>query len=152
VGQRGGGLDWREWPGRAELELDDVVEVPADDVDPLEHLAERDGEQAAGGRAGPAASERARRERAAVQQPPPALQPVEVPVQVHRRARRRLQLPRRRVRAVQVLLASRQAPVQPGYRALRPIHRKVVNDPSSQRTKSRGSIRGQAATHQKLDL
>ena len=79
VRQRGRGLDGRQRPRRAELELDDVVQVPADHVDALEHLAERDGEEAAGGRAGAAAAERPRREGAAVHEAPPALQPVEVP-------------------------------------------------------------------------
>lgn len=101
----------------AELQLHDVVEVAAHHVDPLEHLAERDGEEAAGGRARAAAAERPRRERAAVQQPPPALQLIEVPAEVDGAPRRRLQLPRRRVRAVQVLLARCQATVQPGHRA-----------------------------------
>lgn len=83
-------------------------------------LAEGDGEEAAGGRAGAAAAERPRREGAAVDQPPPPLQLVEVLGEVHGGRRRRLELPRRRVRPVQVLLARREAPVQPGDRALRP--------------------------------
>jgi len=111
VRQRGRGLERRQRPRRAELELDDVVEVPAHHVDALEHLAERDGEEAAGGRARAAAAERPRREGAAVHEAPPALQPVEVPAQVHGPAAGLLELPRRRVRAVQVLLARRQAAV-----------------------------------------
>jgi hypothetical protein len=96
---------------RAELQLHYVVEVAAHHVDTLEHLAERDGEEATGGRARAAAAEHSLRERAAVQQPPPTLQLVEVrvPAEVDGAPRRRLQLPRRHVRAVQVLLARCQA-------------------------------------------
>jgi len=61
VRQRGRGLERRQRPRRAELQLHDVVEVVAHHVDPLEHLAERDGEEATGGRAGAAAAERPRR-------------------------------------------------------------------------------------------
>jgi hypothetical protein len=129
VRQRRRGLERRQRPRRAELQLHDVVEVAAHHVDPLEHLAERDGEEAAGGRARAAAAERPRRERAAVQQPPPALQLIEVPAEVDGAPRRRLQLPRRRVRAVQVLLARCQATVQPGHRALRKSPKQSTSDP-----------------------
>ena len=53
-----GHLQRRQRPRRAELQLHDVVVVAADHVDPLEHLAERDGEEATGGRGGAAAAER----------------------------------------------------------------------------------------------